>query len=243
MPAFHFHPISFAKKKAPSLPLISENNAPFQYTEAYKSLRTSLKFISEKEQAHSFVVASAIPDENASSTALNLAISLANDSKRVIIVDCDLRRPSLQNILSADANAAGLVHVLTGKKQLENVIYKCDNLNLSVLPAGETPANPSELLDQPQMKDVIQTLKAQFDYVILTAPPVSILTDATIVGQYVDGALLVVRSKFAPREDVQLAKHKLESVHIPIFGVILTQFNTRKTNKTSGYAHMHRYQY
>lgn len=243
MPAFHFKPFSFTKKKAQSLPLISENKAPFQYTEAYKSLRTNLKFIAAKNNAHSFVITSAIPDEDASSTALNLAISLASDNKRVIIVDCDLRRPSLQNMLSVSANAPGLVHVLTGEKTLENAIYQCEDLNLSVLPAGETPFNPSELLDLPQMKDVIQTLNAQFDYVILTAPPVSIVTDAAILGQYVDGALLVVRSKFAPREDVQLAKRKLESVHIPIFGVILTEFNTRKTNKTSGYAHMHRYQY
>lgn len=242
MPAFHLNPFS-KKKMSQSLPLISENKAPFQYTEAYKSLRTNLNFISAKNEAHSFVVASAIPDENASSTALNLAISLANDGKRVIIVDCDLRRPSLQNLLSVDANAAGLVHVLTGKKKLESAIYPCENLNLSVLPAGETPVNPSELLDLPQMKETIQALNAQFDYVILTAPPISIVTDATIVGQYVDGALLVVRSKFAPREDIQLAKHKLESVHIQIFGVILTEFNTHKTSKASGYAHMHRYQY
>ncbi len=243
MPAFHFKPFSFAKNKAQSLPLISENKAPFQYAEAYKSLRTNLKFIAAKNNAHSFVITSAIPDEDASSTALNLAISLASDNKRVIIVDCDLRRPSLQNMLSVPANVPGLVHILTDEKKLENSIYQCEDLNLSVLPAGETPFNPSELLDLPQMKDVIQTLNTQFDYVILTAPPVSIVTDAAILGQYVDGALLVVRSKFAPREDVQLAKHKLESVHIPIFGVILTEFNTRKTNKTSGYAHMHRYQY
>lgn len=243
MPAFHFKPFSFMRKKLQPLPLISENKAPFQYTEAYKSLRTNLKFIAAKNNAHSFVITSAIPDENASITALNLAISLASDNKRVVIVDCDLRRPTLQTALSLADNAPGLVHILTGEQKLEKAIYRCEDLNLSVLPAGATPFNPSELLDLPQMKDVIQTLNAQFDYVILTAPPVSIVTDAAILGQYVDGAFLVVRSKFAPREDIQLAKRKLENVHIPIFGVILTEFNTYKTNKASGYAHMHRYQY
>ncbi len=244
MSIFHFKPFSFVKKDASqSFSLISKPNAPFHYVEAYNALRTNLNFISTENNAHSFVVASAIPNENASNASLNLAISLASEKKRVIIVDCDLRKPALQQALHLESCSTGLAHVLTGKATLEKAICNCESLNLSVLVAGDVVANPSTLFDQDAMKAIVETLKSQFDYVILNAPPVSVVTDASILGQYVDGALLVVRSRFAPREAVLLAKHKLDAVHVKIFGVILTEFNIRKINKSSGYSHMHRYQY
>ncbi len=244
MSVFHFKPFSFVKKDASqSFSLISKPNTPFHYVEAYNALRTNLNFIATENNAHSFVVTSAIPNENASNASLNLAISLASEKKRVIIVDCDLRKPALQQALHLESCTSGLVHVLTGKVTLEKAICNCESPNLSVLVAGDVDGNPSALFDQDEMKTIVEALKRQFDYVILNAPPVSVVTDASILGQYVDGALLVVRSKFAPREAVLLAKHKLEAVHVKIFGVILTEFNSRKINKSSGYSHMHRYQY
>lgn len=236
----------FAKNKKKSqrrLQLITSKNMPFQYVEAYKALRTNLNFIASTNDARSFVITSAIPEESKSNVTINLAVSLATGDKKVVIVDCDLRKPVMHKYLKMGHNTRGLTSVLSGEIPLEKSIYRFDELNIHVLTAGAVPPNPSELLAQDKMKQVIETLKAHFDYVILDAPPVSVVTDAAVLGSYVDGAIMVVRSRFAPRETIQLAKRKLESVNVKIFGVVLTRFNTRKAGRNSGYTYSYGYDY
>ena len=104
-----------------------------------------------------------------------------------------------------------------------------------MLPVGTVPPNPTELLSTQNMQIVLQVLKENYDYVIIDTPPVSVVTDAAIIGGMVDGAFLVVRSDYAPVEMVQLAKRKLESVHVKIFGIILSRFDAKKTSGQSGY--------
>ncbi len=229
------------KKQSAILPLITDSNAPFAFVEAFKALRTNVNFIAAEKNVHSFVITSAVPDEHASDTAANLALALAAEGKRVALVDCDMRRPTLHTMLHIAPDAKGLSDVLVGSVTLENALQQRTDLPLSVLTAGTLPSNPSEMLDRSQMAQLLETLKSQFDFVIVNAPPVAAVTDAVIVGQHVDGVFLAVRSKFAARESIQLAQSKLDELHIPIFGVVLTQFDTKHANKNSGYAYSYHY--
>lgn len=235
---------SITKKKAQSqLQLVASKKMPFQYVESYKSLRTNLNFIASTNDVHSFVITSALPEESKSNVAINLAVTLASSDKKVVIVDCDLRKPVIHKYLKMGHNTRGLTSVLSGEVPLEKSIYRLDELNIHVLTAGVVPPNPSELLAQDKMKQVVETLKKHFDYVILDAPPVSVVTDAAVLGTYADGAIMVVRSCFAPRETIQLAKKKLDDVGVKIFGVVLTRFNARKASRNSGYSYSYGYEH
>lgn len=218
-------------------------NVPFAYAEAYKSLRTNLNFIASTEDVKTIVVTSAIPKESKSNVAVNLAITLASEGKKVILVDCDLRKPALNHYLKMGRHRQGLTDVLVGNVSLSEAIVKFKDVKINVLAAGSVPPNPSELLSQSKMQDIIDILKANYDYVIMDAPPVSVVTDAAILSHYADGVILVVRSKFAPIESIQLAKHKLESVNARILGVVITRYNVKKSSKSSAYTYTYEYEY
>lgn len=225
------------------LRLSLDKNAPFIYQEAYKSLRTNLNFIASTTDVKSVVVTSAIPKESKSNVAVNLALNMASEGKSVIVVDCDLRKPVLHRYLNAGHRRVGLTDVLAGIVRLDDVIVKYKDVRLHLLPAGSIPPNPSEMLSQERMRKLVDYLKETYDFVILDAPPVSVVTDAAVLGSYVDGAILVVRSKFAPKETVQLAKQKLENVDIKILGVVLTRYNAKDATKNSAYTYSYGYGY
>lgn len=231
------------QKSSRKLQIVASGEAPFAYVEAYKSLRTNLKFIASTSGASSFIITSAVPEESKSNTAINLAITLAQDGKRVILVDCDLRMPVLHKYMKTTRGRKGLANVLAGEVELENSIIKFADINIYALVAGTIPPNPTELLSSPAMEEVIYQLKEQYDYVILDTPPVSVVTDAAILGNLVDGALLVVRSKYAPIDAVKLAKKKLEEVGVRILGVVLTRYNVKESNKKTGYSYSYGYEY
>lgn len=215
--------------------LITNKAAPFNYKEAYKSLRTNIKFISATENAKSFVITSALQEESKSNVSTNLAISLAEEGEKVVLVECDFRKPTIHRFLHMHSGGNGISDVLMGSCSIEEAIDHQKELGIYVLPVGTVPPNPAELMATPQMKLILDTLKKAFDYVIIDTPPVSVVTDAAIVGGLADGAFLVVRSDYAPVEMVQLAKKKLEDVHVKIFGIILTRFDAKKTGHQSGY--------
>jgi capsular exopolysaccharide synthesis family protein len=218
-----------------TLELVTAKNMPFGYVEAYKSIRTNLKFLTATGEANSFVITSALGLESKSNTAINLAITMAEENKKVIVVDGDLRKPIIHRLLNITTNGKGISGVLTGEVELKDALVHLNEFNIDVLPVGAVPPNPSELLSQKRMHDLIGYLKKQYDYVIVDAPPVSVVTDAAIIGGMVDGALLIVRSDYAPVEMVRLAKKKLEDVNVNIFGVILSRYNAKKGGKQSGY--------
>lgn len=231
------------RKSSRKLQIVASGEAPFAYVEAYKSLRTNLKFITNTSGASSFVITSAVPEESKSNTAINLAITLAQDGKRVILVDCDLRKPVLHKYMKTTRGRKGLTNVLAGEVELENSIIKFADVNIYALVAGIIPPNPTELLSSPAMEEVINKLKEQYDYVILDAPPVSVVTDAAILGNLVDGALLIIRSKYAAIDAIKLAKKKLEEVGVKIFGVVITRYDAKESNKKTGYSYSYGYEY
>lgn len=223
--------------------IASGNDVPFNYVESFKSLRTNLNFIAATEKLNTFILTSAIPGEGKSNTAINLAITLAEDSKSVVVVDCDLRKPSLNRYLKLGRNFKGVTDILTGNATVEEALIQFEDLGIHVLTAGAVPPNPSEMLSAEPMQKLVEDLKGAFDYVILDTPPVSVVTDAAILGRYADGALLCVRSDFAPKETVQLAKERLTAVGVRILGVVLTGFDAKNDHKSSAYSYTYEYEY
>lgn len=222
-------------RTARKLTLVTQEDIPFNYREAYKSLRTNIKFIANAEKANSFVITSALQMESKSNVATNLAITLAEESKKVVLLDCDFRKPTIHRFLRINMHGQGITDVLLGDCSLREALHHNDKLDIDIIPVGTVPPNPTELLSTPQMQKLLHVLKEAYDYVIVDTPPVSVVTDAAIIGGMVDGAFLVVRSDFAPLEMVQLAKKKLEDVHVKIFGIILSRFDAKKTGRQSGY--------
>lgn len=236
----------FGKKKeqkaARRLQLIASKSMPFRYVEAYKDLRTNLNFIAATEDASSFVITSALPEESKSSVSINLAVALASGDKKVLVVDCDLRKPALHRYLKIGHGNKGIANVLSGERTLEECIFVSKDLNIHVIPAGTVPPNPSELLGK-GMPALLQQMKEKFDYVIFDAPPVSLVTDASVLGRIADGVILVVRSRYASKDTVMQAKQKLCNVGIKIFGVVLTRFDEKKIRGKSGYSYSYYYKY
>ena len=214
---------------------VAAKDTPFAYVEAFKSLRTNLGFLSKVSGVRSILITSALPEESKSTTAINLAITLAQSGNRVALVECDLRKPVLRRYLKRELGQAGLGSYLAGLVNLEDCIFDLPDLGISVISAGVIPPNPAELLNSPRMQELVGILKENYDYVLLDAPPVTVVTDAAVVGRAVDGALLVVRSKFASARVVQQAKTKLENVGIRVLGGVLTRFNMRKSGWRGGY--------
>lgn len=234
----------FGKKKKESehrtLQLITDKGMPFGYVEAYKALRTNLDFMAGSMDVHTLVITSTVPEESKSNVAVNLALTLAESGKKVALVDCDLRKPVLHRYLKA---GQGVSNVLSNQCTLDETLQELKEMNLTFLPAGTPPPNPSEMLSQPQMQAMVNTLREKFDVVIFDAPPVSVVTDAAVIGRYVDGAMFVVRSDYAPADAVRGAVKKLQDAGVRVLGSVLTRYDMKKALKGSSYAYSYAYNY
>ena len=240
---FKKHEIENSDPGKRSLQLITSEKMPFAYVEAYKSLRTNLNFLAGSNDVHCIVVTSTASEESKSNVAVNLALTLAESGKKVALVDCDLRKPVLHKYLKAGHNIKGVSNVLSRQVSLKEAMILPNGFNFSFLPAGTTPPNPSELLSQPQMVEMVAALREEFDFVIFDAPPVSMVTDAAIIGNLVDGALFVVRSNYAATDAVRAAVQQLQSAGAKILGVILTRYDAKKALKHSSYGYGYYYSY
>ena len=227
----------FGKKKKEgehrTLQLITDKGMPFGYVEAYKALRTNLDFMAGSMDVHTLVITSTVPEESKSNVAV----------KKVALVDCDLRKPVLHRYLKAGHNVKGVSNVLSNQCTLDEALQELKEMNLTFLPAGTPPPNPSEMLSQPQMQAMVNTLREKFDVVIFDAPPVSVVTDAAVIGRYVDGAVFVVRSDYAPADAVRGAVKKLQDAGVRVLGSVLTRYDMKKALKGSSYAYSYAYNY
>ena len=218
-------------------------DTPFQYQEAFKSLRTNLKFLAMGKSCKKIVMTSAIPGEGKSRVAINLAVSLADAGSRVLLMDCDLRKPILHRYLKLDKSSyKGLTNILSGGVLTESIV-NMKSLNLHVIIADAIPPNPAELLGSGRMKILVEELEKHYDYIIFDTPPVSVVTDAAVLSQYADGVILVIRQNHATYDEVALAKKNLDTVHANILGAVLNDFNTKSADKESGYYYSYNYDY
>jgi len=192
------------------------------HADQYRALRDGLLANSAAKAPKVFVVASAAPREGRTVTALNLACTLAEDTtKRVVVVDADLRKPALHKLLGID-NQRGLADYLAGGTMLEMVIQRSRLANLWAMPSGRVPPNPAELLGGKRMDDVLARLRRDYDYVVIDTPPVTSSGDAAAVAPRGDATLLVVRMDRTPREAARHAIELLKKAKVAVAGTVLT---------------------
>lgn len=201
--------------------------------EAYKTLRSNILFSSLDKKIQTIVVTSSGPSEGKTTTSTNLAIVMAQAGNKTILIDCDLRKPTIHKMFEI-SNQVGLSNLLIGETKLNDVILKTTEENLHIIPLGVRPPNPSELLGSEKMKNFIHSLKETYDYIILDTPPVILVTDALIVSQYADGCLLVVSAGETHKDAVMKSKRLIENVNGNIMGIVLNKLDI-ENNRYYGY--------
>lgn len=189
--------------------------------EAFRTLRTNLMFSSVEDPIHTLLVTSSVDDEGKSDALANLAVTFAQAGNKTILVDADMRRPSQHDIWGVKNR--GLTTMMIEDSAMSNPpLVDTGVENLSLLPAGDEPPNPADLLSSKRMNEVIGVLKARAAYVLFDAPPVLAATDAALLGTKVDGALLVVKAGQSRRDQTTRARDALEQVHVRVVGAVLT---------------------
>lgn len=204
-----------------SKPLLTQIDQQGHRAESFRQLRTNLEFAVNSCKATSILVTSSIPGEGKTTTATNLAIAIAQTGRKVCLVDADLRRPQVCEYLGLNGNA-GLSTVLSGDADVNDVLKHWGPDTLFVLPSGQMPPNPSELLGSAELKALIIRLESAFDIVIVDAPPVLRVSDATVLSQHVGGVLVVVNAQVMRRRMLGKTLSALELVGTNILGVVLT---------------------
>ncbi|WP_420363702.1 polysaccharide biosynthesis tyrosine autokinase [Curtobacterium aetherium] len=212
--------------KASERPLIVQVDPRSPRAESFRTLRTNLQFLDLGTGSRTFVMTSSVQSEGKSTTVANLAIALDSAGFRVILIDADLRRPRVAEYMDVDTNA-GLTDVLIGRAALEDVAQPWGRGNLVVLPAGQIPPNPSELLGSRAMQELIERLEKEFDYVLFDAPPLLPVTDAAILSKKASGAIVAVASGKTHKGQFAAAVSALENVGAPIAGYVITMMPVR----------------
>ena len=221
------------------------DDAPFQFTESYKSLRTNLEFLSASSECKSIIITSSVPEEGRSNVSVNLAMTMASAGKKVILVDADLRKGTLSRHLHPkhSRSHSGVTSMLTGTAEWKDVLVPQPEPNLIFVPAGPNPPNPAEMLASPKMKTFMDMLVKYADCVIFDTPPVSVVTDAAVLSRYADGVLLVCRPGVTTIQGAQLSKKNLEAVQARVLGVVLNGYDTKKSSRKDGYYYSYSYDY
>lgn len=227
-------------------PQLIVDNAPFEYVEAFKELRTNLNFLASRNKAEGkgckILVTSSIPGEGKSTTAINLALALAQGQNKVLLVDGDMRNPVLRKYLRLEKNPqTGLSALLNNDVKIEECLIRTE-YGVDVIANGPTPPNPAELIKSDAMRSLLKGAEGHYDFIVFDTPPVGVITDAAALSPLCDGVMYVVRHRFASRKQVQTAIKKLQMVDANIFGTILTQYEVPK-NSGRGYGYYHRYKY
>ncbi|WP_062311245.1 polysaccharide biosynthesis tyrosine autokinase [Demequina rhizosphaerae] len=212
--------------KARQRPLIVHEDARSPRAESFRTLRTNLQFLDTERETRSFVITSSVPSEGKSTTAANLAITLADAGARVLLVGADLRRPKMAKYMGIEASV-GLTDVLIGRLDLEQAIQRWGRSELHLLPSGSIPPNPSELLGSSRMDELIKQLDARFDVVLYDAPPLLPVTDAAVLAKLVGGAVVIVAAGKTHAPQLDSALQSLETVGAHVSGLVLSMLPSR----------------
>lgn len=204
--------------------------------EAYRVLRTNLQFVDVDRHAKVLVVTSSVPNEGKTTTAVNLAIAHAQAGQRVLLIEADLRRPRASAALGLD-QGVGLTTVLIGKVSLEDATQVHANGNLHVLSSGALPPNPAELLQSRAMADLVHSLRGQYNVVIIDAPPLLPVADATVLSAISDGAIIVVRHGRTRRDQVVASSSRLAQVDAHAVGIVINMTPSRLMGYGYGYGY------
>lgn len=202
--------------------VVLNEDSPFVYREAYKSLRASIMFAmaGSNRKSNSVVVTSSYPDEWKSSTSSNLALVLAELGGRVLLVDADLRNPTQHKFFNLP-NGKGLAQLIIGVNSFDEVVNRNVASGLDVLTSGGVAPNPSELLSTENMANLFPFFEKEYDYVIIDTPPVNVVSDALMFVDMTCGVVLTVREGISTYDEVAGALKKIEMTKSPVLGVVL----------------------
>ena len=223
-----------ARKKSPFTMnkmrhLITNLNPKSPISEQYRTIRTNIQFSSVDEELRSILFTSSGPGEGKSMTTANIAVPYAQQGKKVLLIDADLRKPTVHYTFRLD-NLKGLSNVLVGDVLLEEAIHTTSIDHLDVISSGPIPPNPSELLGSRKMRAILERAKEQYDLVIFDTPPVLAVTDAQIMADFVDGAMLVVRSKVTELDAATKAVEALKPAKARLLGTVLNDREKKGSN-------------
>lgn len=217
--------------------LIVQDNPKSPLSESYRTLRTNIQFSSFDDNMSTILITSSTPSEGKSTVSSNLALTMAEASKKVLLIDCDLRRPSIHKKFNI-SNEKGLSNLLIGQYNFNEVAQKYTD-DFYILTSGVIPPNPSEMLSSKKMELFLGEAKKNFDYIILDTPPVVSVTDAQALSTIVDGVLLVVASGQAQIPEVHKAIELLQYVKANIIGIVANKVKSYKR----GYKYYNYYYY
>lgn len=225
-------PLDKDRRKDAAIFFDEDNSA---IAEAFRKIRTNLQFLAVDNPPRVIVITSSVPDEGKSTTAINIALALAEAEHDVVLVDGDMRKPSLAEYLHL-IGSAGFSTVLSGSAELTDVIQKTEFPRLSVLTAGPAPPNPSELLGSESARKVLGELRARFDYVIIDSSPLLPVTDGAILAANSDGALMMVRFAHTKQEQLTHAVDSLDSAGASLLGAVFTMApGSKRSSYNYGY--------
>ncbi|MBW1698688.1 MAG: polysaccharide biosynthesis tyrosine autokinase [Deltaproteobacteria bacterium] len=219
--------------------LITVHSPKSSASESYRGIRTGILFSSADSSPQVLMVTSATLDEGKTSCSANLGIIMAQGGSRVLLIDCDMRRPRLHHLFELQRES-GMSNFLVGSGELEGIIRKTPIKNLDVIPCGPVPPNPSEILGSNRMRNLIKTLRNQYQRIIIDTPPVTAVTDSMVLVPMVDGVLVVIRAGVTPRQVVQNGIDQLRSINARILGAVL---NGVRTGRDSYYYYQYYYYY
>lgn len=215
------------------------DKSKFAIVESYKSARSNIMFSLSAEDDKLFAVTSYSKGEGKSTVSANLAISFSKMEKKVLLVDCDLRRPNIHNIFKIE-NQAGLSNVIGKMVEFEDVIHRNVLPNLDILPSGTIPPNPSELLCSPKFTNLIKKLYEEYDYIIFDTPPIGVVADALLLKDIIAGFVVVLRERSTTHGDVQNIMDSMKLADAKILGFVKVGCTSNKKRSRRGYYY---YQY
>ena len=216
------------KRKPEQFKLITDKTFPFAAKEAYNSLRTNLLYALSPTNGKIVAVTSSNAGEGKSTVSINLALTMATAKVKILLIDADLRRPSIHKKLKID-NSTGLSRFIVGFETMSDALKREVFPNLDVMTSGPVPPNPSELLGSENMRIFLQKAGDYYDYIIIDTPPVNIVTDVAVMADCISGVLLVTSYGNTTFEDVKKSNITLEKVNAKLLGMVVAGVENKKS--------------
>jgi succinoglycan biosynthesis transport protein ExoP len=209
------------------------NDTQSTFSEAVRTVRTSVLMSALDHQHKVVVITSSVPEEGKTTLSFNLACALGQ-VKKVLLVDGDLRRPKIGKLVGRDSKTPGLADLVAGQAQVSQCVFFDERAGVHILPAGTVPPNPLELLSSKRFEDVVSKLKEAFDIVIIDSAPLQLVSDAQVLSQFASALIYVVKADSTPYQVAQNGIKKLRRINAPILGVVLNQLDLEKAEKYYG---------
>lgn len=222
---------------------VLNDESRFATVETYKSIRTNIMFsMPRTDKGKVIAVTSSIPGEGKTTTSINLAITFAQTGAKVLLLDCDLRKARIHSYLDL-SRKKGISNVLCGFSDLDAVIKKGVRDNMDVITAGEIPPNPAELLATEEFSRVLAKLQDKYDYIFIDTPPITVVTDATIVMTHCAGAIIVVRQDVTTFDVLDIAMERIKNTNTKILGAIVLGIEDKNKGYYKGHGGKYGYKY